>query len=204
MRSGFEVLGYCTAAGIVYGAYKALQIYLSDCDLQTASAKLPKDAYAGKAFGHVDILVNNGGVSTRVMAHECSFAVDKEVMNVDFLGQVCLSKAVLPSMMKRRSGQFVNISSLAGKTGVPLRTPYCAAKHALIGWFDALRLEQLETGIRVTNVCPGSVRTNVSRNAMMHVVGAKFDAMDENIDTGMDVARVADRILAAAYKGIDE
>ena len=111
----------------------------------------------------------------------------------------------MPSMTARGGGRIINIASVAGKVGVPLRTAYCGAKHALIGFFDALRLEEHArgTGVRVSNVCPGSVRTSIAVNAAMGD-GSKRGQTDANIEAGLDVAWVADRILAAADCGVDE
>ena len=118
-------------------------------DLGEHDSLLLRAKEANEAFGGVvDVLINNGGVSTRTLAKDTSIDIDKKVMNVDFFGQVICAKAVLPGMMQRKSGQIVNIVSLAGKLGTPLRTAYCAAKFALMGHMDALRLEQCNNGIR--------------------------------------------------------
>ena len=108
-------------------------------------------------------------------------------------------------MTARGGGRIINIASVAGKIGVPLRTAYCGAKHALIGFFDALRLEEHArgTGVRVSNVCPGSVRTSIAVNAAMGD-GSKRGTTDANIEAGLDVTWVAGRILAAADSGVDE
>merc|ERR1712066_703855 len=94
---------------------------------------------------------------------------EQRMLNVNFLSYVVLTKAVLPSMKDRKGGCIVNISSVAGKFGAPLRTLYCGAKHAVNGWFEALIAEEkgvFKSGITVTNVCPGSVRTEVAVNAV--------------------------------------
>merc|ERR1740123_827054 len=127
-------------------------------------------------------------------------------MNVNFLSCVALAKAVLPTMKKQKRGHIINISSLAGKYGVPLRTLYCGAKHALIGWFDALRAEEegfWQSGIVITNVCPGSVRTDVARNAVNAEGGRRGDS-DPNIEAGLEVSFAVDRILASAHCGLME
>ena len=119
-----------------------------------------------QAFGPIDVLVNNGGVSQRSLIIDTSIEVDKKLMEIDYLGTVALSKAILPHFIEKQSGQFVVVSSLMGKFSSPYRSGYCGAKHALHGFFDALRMEHEKDGIYVTMICPGFVNTNVARNAL--------------------------------------
>lgn len=119
-----------------------------------------------KLFGTIDILVNNGGVSQRSLIIDTNIEVDKKLMEIDYLGTVSLSKAILPYFIKKQSGHFVVVSSLMGKFSSPYRSGYCGAKHALHGFFDALRLEHQKDSIHVTMVCPGFVNTNVAKNAL--------------------------------------
>lgn len=115
---------------------------------------------------HVDVLVHSGGVSQRSLAVDAGLEIDRAIMELNYFGTIALTKAVLPSMLRRRSGHIVPISSVIGHVGVPLRSAYAASKHALHGFFDALRAETEKDGIRVTIVCPGYVRTKVSENAL--------------------------------------
>lgn len=151
-------------------------------------------------FGGVDILVNNGGISHRSLAKDTLLEVDKRVMDIDYFGHIALTKAVLPSMLERRSGHIVVTTSLAGLIPVPYRTAYCAAKHALHGFFDTLRVEVWEENIKVTLVCPAQVRTNISYQAMAGD-GGKYGKMDPLIEAGMSPEACADAILRAIVKG---
>ena len=151
--------------------------------------------------GGIDLLINNAGVSQRSLALDTSFDVYRRIMEVDFFAPVRLTQLVLPSMVERRSGHVVIISSVAGKLGAPLRTAYCAAKHALLGYYDALRAEiEQAYGVSVHVVTPGSVRTNVAINAVTGDGGVRGRS-DENIDNGMAPERAADIILAAMAEG---
>jgi dehydrogenase/reductase SDR family member 7B len=97
--------------------------------------------------GHIDVLVNNAGISQRSLAKDTDFSVDVQLINVDLLGTIALTKAVLPSMLARKSGHFIVITSLMGKFGAPLRSGYAAAKHGLHGFFDTLRAEVYDDNI---------------------------------------------------------
>ena len=121
-------------------------------------------------------------------------------VNVDLLGPICLTQALLKRMVARKTGQIVMISSLAGKVGSPLRTAYCAAKHGLIGYADALRIEVAGHGISVIGVTPGSIRTDVSRNAMT-ADGSTRGVSDEAIETGIDPDIFAELMLTAIDEG---
>jgi dehydrogenase/reductase SDR family protein 7B len=151
-------------------------------------------------FGRVDILVNNGGISHRSLAKDTLLEVDKRVMDIDYFGHIALTKAVLPSMLDRRSGHIVVTTSLAGLIPVPYRTAYCAAKHALHGFFDTLRVEVWEENIKVTLVCPAQVRTNISYQALAGD-GGRYGKMDPLIEAGMTPEKCADAIIRAIVKG---
>jgi len=92
-------------------------------------------------FSHIDILINNGGISQRSLAEETDISVDKRIMDINYLGTIALTKALLPHFIEKHSGRFVVITSVTGKVGTPLRSTYAASKHALHGFFDSLRAE---------------------------------------------------------------
>ena len=144
----------------------------------------------------VDVLINNGGISQRSEVAETDFSVYKKLMDVNYLGSVQLTRLLLPYFLKRKQGQFVVISSVAGKFGVPLRSGYSAAKMALHGFFDALRAEVSKSGIHVSIICPGFVKTDISKNAMTGD-GKRYEKMDEAQEKGMDVMVLAKEILKA-------
>lgn len=154
--------------------------------------------------GVVDLLINNAGVSQRSLALDTSFDVYRSLMEVDFFAPVRLTQLVLPSMVERKSGHIVIISSVAGKVGAPLRTAYCAAKHACVGYYDALRAEiEAAYGIGVSVVTPGSVRTGIAKNAMTGD-GSRRGRSDDNIDNGMAPEKAAEIILDGVAGGARE
>lgn len=171
-------------------------IYLLPLDLSQSETLADKVKQAVQHFGVVDIMVHNGGISQRSLAKDTSVEVDRHVMEVDFFGTLTLTKALLPPMIQRQKGHFVVISSLVGKFGTPMRSGYSAAKHALHGFFDALRAEVWQENIDVTMVCPGFIKTNVSVNAVTGD-GSKQGIMDDAQANGMDAEKCAEQILRA-------
>lgn len=148
------------------------------------------------AFGKIDILVNNGGVSQRSLIVETDFEVDKKLIEIDYLGTVALTKALLPHFIKNQSGHFVTITSLMGKFGSPYRSGYCGAKHALHGFFDVLRMEHFKDFLDVTLICPGFIQTNVAKNALTGD-GSIQNKEDEATKNGMPVAVFARKFVKA-------
>lgn len=153
-------------------------------------------AQAAKEVGDVDILVLSAGVSQRSLASETDLATDRAIMDINYFGSIALTKAVLPSMLARGAGQIVPVSSVIGYVGVPLRSAYAASKHALHGFFNALRAENHKHGIRVTIVCPGYIRTKVSENALRGD-GSRYGRTDDTHAKAMLPGDAAPKILRA-------
>jgi len=172
-------------------------------DLNEADALKDTSTTVLNRFGKVDILVNNSGVSQRSIAAQTGMDVDRAIMETNFFGTIGLTKALLPSMINRKSGHIVVISSVAGKLGTPLRSSYCASKHALHGFFDSLRAEAWRQGIRVTLVCPGFIRTNISINALTES-GTPQGTMDNAQANGMPAHVCAKKIVKAVEKNKSE
>jgi len=147
-------------------------------------------------MGKIDILVNNGGMSQRSEAHETPMDVDRRIMEVNYFGNIALTKAVLPYFRKQKSGHFLAISSIAGKFGFFLRSAYSASKHALHGFYESVMLEEEKNNIHVTIACPGKINTNISVNAL-NKTGEKHGEMDHNQATGMSAEECARQLIAA-------
>jgi short-subunit dehydrogenase len=172
-------------------------------DLEDYSNLESKADEAIKWFGSVDILVNNGGISQRSLASETSISVDKRIMDINYLGTVALTKAILPHFIQNKNGQFVVTTSTVGKIGTPLRSSYAASKHALHGFFDSLRAENHKNNIAVTLVCPGFVNTNVSLNALTGN-GSPQNKMDTATKNGIEPSRFAKIMAKAILKKKEE
>lgn len=182
---------------------KSDNIYVLPLDLYDIESLKDKGKEALAAFGHIDYLINNGGISQRSLVNETDIHVFDRIMKVNFLGSVAVTKSVLPSMIERKSGHIVVISSVMGKFGTQLRAGYSASKHALHGFFDSLRNEVYEDNIKVTVICPGYIRTNVSINAVT-ADGSKHGVMEPGQEHGMAPEICAEKILGAVKKGKNE
>lgn len=136
-------------------------------DLENHSSLTQKVDQALQLFGAIDILINNAGVSQRSLINDTGMDVYKRLMDINYLGTVTLTKALLPYFNNKKSGKFVVVTSVMGKFGSPYRSGYCGAKHALHGFFDVLRMEHEKDGISVNIICPGFVQTNVAKNALI-------------------------------------
>ena len=151
-----------------------------------------------RRVGKIDILINNAGRSQRSYARETPLVNDRQLMEINFFGVVALSKLLIPHMLHNRSGHLVVVSSITGKFGAPMRTGYAASKHALQGYFEALRAE-LYPALPVTIVSPGRIRTNISLHALTKD-GEAYNKMDAGQAKGMPADRCARKIIRAIKK----
>lgn len=167
---------------------------LLPADLSNPAHQTSSAAQALEAFGHVDLFVHAAGLSQRGLAEQTLVEIDRRLMEVNFFAAAAIAKTLLPSMLARGSGHLVPISSVQGRVGLPGRTAYAASKHALHGFFDGLRAEVEGRGISVTLVCPGYVRTELSRHALAPD-GAAYGAMDATTARGITPDACAQSIL---------
>uniref|UniRef100_A0A8C6E1X5 Dehydrogenase/reductase SDR family member 7C n=1 Tax=Moschus moschiferus TaxID=68415 RepID=A0A8C6E1X5_MOSMO len=133
---------------------KLVLLDLSDISCVQDVAKEVLDCY-----GCVDILINNASVKVKGPAHKISLELDKKIMDANYFGPIILTKALLPTMISRRTGQIVLVNNIQGKLGIPFRTAYAASKHAALGFFDCLRAEVEEYDVVVSTVSPTFIRS---------------------------------------------
>ena len=152
---------------------------------------------------NIDFLINNGGISQRSLAKETPLNVDKRIMDINYFGTIALTKAVLPNMLERRNGHITVISSVTGKVGVPLRSAYAASKHALHGFFDTLRAEIWKENVHISIVCPGFIKTNISKNALK-ADGTAQNTMDPATNKGIEPSVLAEKIIDVISKKKEE
>lgn len=174
---------------------------LSELDLMILPFDLKDTANASglaaqilNKFGRVDVLVNNGGMSQRAEAKDTPEKLEREIMEINYFSAVNITRAVLPYMLRQKNGRILVISSIAGKFGFYLRSSYSAAKHALHGYFESLRLETEKSGISIMMVCPGKIKTSISLNAV-DASGHKHNKMDESHANAMTAEECARHII---------
>ncbi len=152
-----------------------------------------------KRFGNIDLLINNGGISQRSRVDETPPQIDRKIMNINFFGNIYLTKLVLPYMKKNNGGHIAATTSISGKFGFPLRSTYSASKHALYGFYETLRFEMAHENIKVTMICPGRVQTNISLHAL-NKEGKQHNQMDQGQETGITAEKSARIILRGLRK----
>jgi short-subunit dehydrogenase len=119
-----------------------------------------------KNLGRIDYLLNIGGISQRARIDETPLWLDRKIFEINYFGTIALSKAILPYMIKQKSGHILATSSISGRFGFPLRSAYSASKQALHGFIETLYLENKIYNIRATVIIPGRVRTAISMHAL--------------------------------------
>ena len=120
---------------------------------------------AVEAYGKIDVLVNNAGISMRALFIDVDLDVIKKLMDVNFWGTVYTTKHALPYLLKSK-GSLIGISSVSGKKGVPARSGYSASKFAMEGFLECIRTENLHKGLHVLVVSPGFIATGIRQSSL--------------------------------------
>ena len=154
-------------------------------------------------IGDIDILINNAGISQRTTVIDSTIDVDKKIMDINYFGLVALTRYVLPSMVRRKSGHMVAISSVAGYISTSHRSAYAASKHAVRAWYDSLRSEVFKYNIKVTVICPGYIHTDITINAL-NSKAESYGKMDTNQAKGMSANECASKIVDTIKAGKSE
>jgi len=155
-------------------------------------------AAAGVLAKHprIDVLINNAGIGQRSLIMDTTLDVDRQIMEVDYFAPVALTKLVLPRMIEQGGGHVVVTSSVAGKHGMSHHSTYCAAKHALHGYFESLRIEMLSHDIKVCLLVIAGVRSNVHEHALLGD-GSEYGHADWGANAGMSAEECAEHTIAA-------
>ncbi|EMI5621783.1 SDR family NAD(P)-dependent oxidoreductase, partial [Acinetobacter baumannii] len=131
---------------------------------------------------------------------DTTMETERAIMEVDYFSQVALTKTVLPTMLKQKSGRVVFVSSVAGLLGTQYRASYSAAKAAIHMWANSLRAEVSDQGVEVSVIFPGFVKTNVSFNAL-NGAGQPQGHQDEAIENGLEADVFAEQSVKALMQG---
>lgn len=156
-----------------------------------------KTIEAIKAFGHIDVIVHNGGIAQNALAIETTSEVQRRIMDIDFFSYTELTQHLLPHFIERKSGHIVVVSGVLAKVAMPMRSSYCAAKAALHGYFDSLRAELINDNIDVTVLVPSFLNTNLTSKAL----DAKGEISGRQAaSSGCSVEKAANQVLKAVSK----
>lgn len=147
-------------------------------------------------FGKIDILINNAGISMRAAFADMELSVMKEVMDTNFYGAVFCTKYALPFLLQQK-GLVIGVSSISGLTPLPGRTAYVASKHALDGFLNTLRIENMRKGLRVLLVHPGFTTSNI-RNIALNRLGRPQKETPRDEESMMSAEEVAEIIARAS------
>ncbi len=175
----------------------------ADCITVKADVSIESDCRAivqscVDAFGTINVLINNAGISMRALFKDCEIDVIKKLMDTNFYGTVYCTKYALPYLLQNK-GSVVGISSIAGVKGLPGRTGYSASKFAMHGFLESLRIENLKTGLHVLVACPGYTASNI-RNTALNDKGNFQSESPFDESKLMSAEAVAEHILKAVRK----
>jgi short-subunit dehydrogenase len=176
--------------GIIVEGFQA-DVSVEDDNKRMAEAAI-------KAYGTIDILINNAGISMRALFNEVDLQVVKKVMDINFYGVLYATKYCLPEIIKNK-GSVVGISSIAGYRGLPGRTGYSASKFALNGFLEVLRTEHLKTGVHVLTACPGFTASNIRKRSLTKDGSAQGESPRKEEEM-MSAEECAQHIYSATVK----
>jgi dehydrogenase/reductase SDR family protein 7B len=149
-------------------------------------------------FGKINVLINNAGISMRATFENTDLEVIKELMDTNFYGAVYCTKFALPHLLEQK-GTVIGISSITGLAPLPGRTGYVASKHAMDGFFNTLRLENLEKGLNVMVVHPGFTSSEIRKRAL-NENNMPQEESPRNEEKMMSSERVAWYVARAAFR----
>jgi NAD(P)-dependent dehydrogenase (short-subunit alcohol dehydrogenase family) len=180
-------------------------VYALACDVTRKSDVERTIAEVTRHFGRIDILVNNAGQIQVGPVESVSVEDFEDAMNVMFWGVVYPTLAVLPEFMKRNNGHVVNITSIGGKVAIPHLLPYTSAKHAAVGFSEGLHAELAESGVRVTTIAPGLMRTGSYNAALFkgnQAAESEWFSLGASLPgISMSAERAARQIVQAVKRG---
>jgi short-subunit dehydrogenase len=204
VRRGARVLAAARSADLLGELAKSAGKGGGTLETVQADVTNPDDRHrmaeaAQRQFGGLDVLINNAGIGATGHFAEVSPERLRTIMEVNFFGLTETTRVCLPLLKQGRTPAVVNISSIAGKRGIPARSEYSASKFAVQGFSEALRTELAKDGVDVLLVCPGLTQTNFSKNMLEQKARVQMDHL-----RGMTPEEVARETLRALERGTGE
>lgn len=172
-------------------------------DLDKVSDLEQKVEEAIATYGKVDYLINNAGMAVRDYAKDTNLEVDQMLMNINYFGAIALTKGLLPHFEERKFGHIVVMSSLSGKHGVPKLAAYAAPKHALHGFYETLRSELIDSGINITILVPGIIKTDITAHAVVGS-GESYGQIQQAFRNAYPVDKAVSKMIKAIQKRKEE
>ncbi len=182
-----QVVAKLSSKGVTIKGFQA------DVSVEEDNRKMVEEAI--KQFGHIDILINNAGVSMRALFEDLQLDVFKKVMDINFYGAVYATKYSLPHILQTR-GSVVGVSSINGKRSTPARSAYSASKFAMEGFLETLRTEVMKRGVHVLVASPGFTASNIRKRSLMKDGTAQGDSPRKEQEM-MSAEEVAQHIYKA-------
>ncbi len=179
------------------------QVMVLPLDLAKPGEMPQKAAAVMAGLGRIDFLINNAGIGQNSLVADTQMEVYQKVLQINFLGAVALSQAVLPIFSEQGFGHLIGISSVLGKIVIRERSCYCASKFALNAFLDTIRVEYRNQNIKVLIAYPGAVQTEIDMYAL-DGNGAKLGEKPKGYEKGLPPATVAKAITGAIKSGRSE
>jgi NAD(P)-dependent dehydrogenase (short-subunit alcohol dehydrogenase family) len=173
-----EVL-QATADRIIKG--HSVKVAIASADVADEAAVRKAMSTLEDELGSPTILVNNAGIAISAPFLKSDAAFWRKVLDVDLMGAVYCTQAVLPAMQESKWGRIINIASTAGVKGAAYITTYCAAKHGMIGLTRALAIETARTGVTVNAICPGYTDTDMTAHNIANIVKKTGRSREETL-----------------------
>lgn len=150
-------------------------------------------------LGSLFLVVHNAGISQKGLVIENDVEIDRVIMETNYFGTVALTKAIMPIFMRQGSGWFAVMSSFAGVMGLPARSSYAASKHALHGFFDSLKAEEMGCEVKVSYIIPGFINTEITAKGLRSDGNPNGEVETSHI-LGMNTSNCANNIIKGLSK----
>ena len=152
-----------------------------------------------KKLERLDVVIHNAGISQKGLVIENDMEVDRKIMETNYFGTVTFTKSIMPIYLKQGYGQFAIVSSFAGVMGIPGRSAYAASKHALHGFFDSLKAENMSCKLNVSFILPGFINTEITAKGLCGN-GRPYGTIETSHRLGMSASQCANGIIKGLMK----